>query len=279
MTYGVDDAGGIRSTFPTFIPNWLANRVGKNGGFRFLWVLAFYCDLFIQSMLEGYRAPLPGIGTDTALDTIGQSRGLSRGVGESDAAYTARLINWRVTARQQGRQLGIVEQFQLHVPGSPKVSVINRVGAWTTVDSAGHITTGLTVLWNWDGTDCPYRANYWSDEWVIVYPSPWAFSTRKFGDGGYTFGDSPLGVGQLVTREYFGDGQAVLLQMKAAHSNIRAVIFTTDASLFDFSNAGTLPNGNWGKWGVDLAGTYVASARNLTTCRYWEPTIADGPNP
>ncbi len=230
-------------------------------------------------MLEGYRAPLPGVGTSTALDAIGQSRGVPRGDGESDAHYIPRLVAWRETARQQGRQVGVATQLHEYFPNSPRVSVITRAGVWTTVDASGNVTTGVTALWDWDSVDCPFRAGYWSDEWVIVYPSPWAFATDVFGSVPFTFGGSLLGMGQLVTRGGYGDGLSILATMKAAHSNIRAVIFTTDGTLFDFSNSGTLPNGNWGKWGEDVATWYIPSDRNLLTCRYWEPTIADGPNP
>ncbi len=269
------DAGGIRASFPSWIPNWLANRVAYNAGFRFLWVIALTCDFFIQAMLEGFRASLPGIGTSTALGAIGIGRGIIRGPEETDASYAARLVAWRDTAREQGRQLGIATQLHGYIPGSPKVSVINRAGTYTIVELDGSIVTGTTTLWDWDSVSNPDRASDWSDEWVVVYPDPWPYSTALAT--GNTLGQDNLGVGHDDTIAEYGDMHSILDTFKAAHSNIRAVIFTSDPTLFDFDNAGTLPDGNWGRWSqpISFSGAlyYFPSDRNEFNCKFWTPSL------
>jgi hypothetical protein len=264
------DSGGLRSILPKIIPNWLANRIGKNAGFRFLWVMACTIDFFIQAMLEGFRAPLPGVGTSTALATIGQSRGLLQGISETADAFIVRLQNWIAIAKTQGSQMGIVTQMHAYLGLSAgTISVINRAGVWTVINIVGTVTRGSYPLWDWDSISTPYRSGYWSDEWVITAGQPWNFRGAHYGDG-LTFGRDTLGVTHLVDRLAYSGALSVLNQFKAAHSNVRSIIFGGDF---------TSPDGVWGKWGqvINFMGnTYYEPSDRFLYLAYWEPTIPDG---
>jgi hypothetical protein len=198
-------------------------------------------------------------------------------VSETDDGFIARLIDWINIAKTQGKQAGIVTQFRAYLPGMPKVSVINRAGVWTTIDSSGVITTGKTALWDWDSISTPYRSGYWSDEWIIVATNPWARRGAHYGDG-LTFGRDVYGVAQLVDRDAYNASLGLIEQFKAAHSNVRSVIF--GASSLDFNNPITLPDGKWGKWGllttIFTLTFYDVSDRNTLSDVFWDPSIPDG---
>jgi len=268
-------ARGIRGGLSSIVPNWLSNRLGLNTGFKVLWVIALFCDIFVQLALEGLRAAWPGKGDASALSLIGLSRGLVRGWGtsETDAHFAARLRNWIVLWREAGTQLGIARQLQEFLSNHPRIRVVNRHGQWTTLNTDGSIVLN-TFAWDWDSVSNPERTNYWSDEWVIVYPSTWSFADN-WGVLGDTWGDGDpflgvLGLGHDDSMGEYSTAIQVMRNWKAAHSNIRAVIWTTNPNRFDPDTGLQMPDGRWGQWGVDSGGTMIPSNRDTTECRYWE---------
>jgi hypothetical protein len=133
-----------------------------------------------------------------------------------------------------------------------------------TVETDGTITQD-EITWDWDSVSNPERSGFWSEMWVIIYPTPFAIA-GNWGIG--TWGDAPLGFGHDVDRQSVDAVKGILAQWKSAHSMVRAVIWTSNATLFNPADPPSLPNGNWGMWSD---GTGQPSDRRLTDCRYWEP--------
>lgn len=266
----------LRDTLTKYLPPWLTDRggafFGLTVGYRFLWVIAAMFDVLADVAIAALQAPWPGKGTPTALSAIGSSRGMLRGQGESDASYAARLPTWYDRARQWGSMLSYARAIHEYCGNRPRVRVYNRAGACLEVaQTTGAITryAAGSTSWNWDSVSNPERAGRWWNTWVCVYPDPWARppvlgSGRILGDG------SGHGIGHLVTRQEVDAVKAEVEQYKSAHTHVVAIIWTTDATLFDPTNPATQPAGDWGYWSTRGSGARVASGRGNSTCRIWE---------
>lgn len=262
----------FRDAFRKFIPPWLADRstlgVGKSAGFRFLWSMIAPLDAAAEVLVQGLQAAWPGKGTPTALPLIGRTRGMIRGESETDAAYAARLLLWLDRWRAAGSAEAIAQAIHDFCANHPKVRIVTRSGYWVTLNADGTITR-TTAAWNWDGVSHPERFGFWSEIWVIVYPTQWEHRAGVWGDG--VWGSTGLGWGHNAPRTSYEAIKGLAMQWKSAHTRVRAIVWTSDASLFNPADPGSLPNGSWGAWGTTSSGARVPSSRNLTTCRFWEP--------
>lgn len=265
----------FRDALRTFIVGWLSDRPGEEKGptvgFRYVWSMVSVADNGAQTMLEALRAPWPGRGTPTALPRIGRSRGMIRGQNESDEDYSARLITWLDRARQYGTMLGVGRSIHEYLANHPRVRVYNRAGVCVEIaETTGAVTNfkAGTTAWDWDSVSNPERAGYWWDLWICVYPTPWATS-GTWGDG-RTWGGRDSGLGHRVLRVERDALLAEIAQYKSEHSHVRAVIWTSDETLFDPIDPSTQPDGTWGQWSMPGTDPRVPSGRNVTTCRYWE---------
>ena len=258
----------IRDQLRGWVPWWLSDRQyssGKTVGYRFLWAMVSALDAYMEYVLQALQAAWPGKGTPTALAMIGRSRGIARGQADTDASYSAKLRMWLDKWAGAGTQRQLAIELHEYLGDFPRVRIVNRAGHMVTVATNGTVTTA-DIAWNWDSISNPERAGYWSELWIVVYPTQWA-TAGTWGDGASPWGTSGLGFGHDVTRVEWDAVLAIVAQWKSAHTKVRSIIWTSDATLFDPANAGTLPDGEWGQ--ASEAG--LASHLNLTTCRYWEP--------
>jgi hypothetical protein len=258
----------FRDVFKLITPWWLSDRPeqGKTVGYRYLWSMIAPLDALMEGLLQGIQAAYPGLGTPTALPFIGRARGILRGQADTDDDYAAKLRAWLDRWESAGSARGLAREIHEYLANHPRIRIVNRAGHWLTLEQDGTITE-TDAAWNWDGTSNPERAGYWSELWVIVYPTQWA-KAAKWGTGEKWGGG--LGFGHDVTRKGVDALTGLFAEWKSAHSKIRAVIWTSDATLFDPSNPTSLPNGTWGQWGGKGNGPRTGSGRNISTCRYWE---------
>jgi hypothetical protein len=264
------DSGSVRlrDYLAKLLPWWLSDRrlsSGKWTGYRFLWAIAAYLDVAIESALQALKAPWPGLGTPTALPLIGRSRGILRGQADTDAGFAAKLVRWLDKWRRAGSQFQLATELHEYLGNSPRVRVINRAGRWVTVNADGSTIT-QDATWNWDSVSNPERAGYWSELFIVIYPTQWA-NQGNFGAAG-TLGTA-FGVGHLANRQEWDAVHAIIAQWKSAHTKVRAIIWTSDAALFDPTAPLTCPDGTWGEWSSQTSAR-VPSARAISTCRYWE---------
>lgn len=256
----------LRDAFKSVSPWWLSDRptAGKTVGYRFLWSMISVLDVLAEGLLQGMRAAWPGAGTPTALPYIGRSRGIARGQSDTDDEYAAKLRAWLVRWEDAGSMEGLARELHEYLGNHPRVRIVNRAGRWVTMENGVLGTTDAE--WNWDGVSHPERAGFWSELWIIIYPTQWAvrgsMATLTPQDG--------YGLGHLVSREEVDAVKGIVSDWKSAHSRVRAVIWTSDATLFDPDDSDSLPDGTWGAWGGVGSGSRTASGRNTTTCRYWE---------
>lgn len=257
----------LRDALHLITPWWLSDRVeaGKTVGYRYLWSAVSVLDALLEGQLQGLQAPWPGKGTPTALPYIGRSRGILRGQSDTDEEYAAKLRGWLDRWLAAGSQLAIAREIHDYLEDHPRVRVINRSGHWVTLNADGTTETA-DAAWDWDSVSNPERANYWSELWVVVYTTNIP-PAGTWGDG-RKWGARDSGLGHVITRIDRDALRNLISTWKSAHSLVRAVIWTSDDTLFDPTDAGTCPDGTWGQWSKGGSGSRVAS-RN-TTCRYWE---------
>ena len=261
----------FRDAFRSYVPRFLADRAGKNVGFRFLWVMIASLDVAAQALVEGIQAAQPGIGTPSALARIGRTRGIQRGIIDTDETYSERLRKAIDTWREAGSAYELARQIRAYLGTSPRVRVITRSGIWVTIDTDGTETVQQAV-WDWDSLSHPERAGFWSEMWVVVYGAH--YTVQPTWGSGRKWGDRREGLGHQFPSEQSRDLRTILRTWKSAHSYIRAVIWTNDNTQFNPIDTFSCPNGQWGSWGIpsidgDPTSTRVRSPR-FTNCRYWE---------
>jgi len=236
--------------------------------FKVLWSIAAAFDAATEHVFQGLQASWPGLGTPTALPFVGRARGMIRGESETDSEYAARLLTWIEKARALGSAERIATAIHEFCANHPRVRIVTRSGRWVTLETNGTITR-TTAAWDWDSVSNPERAGFWSEIWIIVYPTQWSPQPVLGLPTSPALGTVQQGLGHQAPPSSVDAIRGLVQQCKSAHTKVRALIWTSDAALFDPAVPVSLPNGNWGSWGVGSP-SRIPSDRNTTTCRYWE---------
>lgn len=262
------------------VPKWLANRAGRNAGYRFLYTMARTLDIFWEWAFQGTQAWWPGVGTPTALPYIGRSRGILRGEADTDADFDAKLIAWLDTWDEWASNPRLAKEISGYLANKPLVRVVNRAGFWITLNTDGTVTstspTEAAWAWDWDSVSNPRRTDgptrWWSDLWIIVYPTEWPIAPTVAARA--TSVHDGQGLGHTVPRTTADQVLALVQLAKASHTFIQAIVWSYDATLFDPAsvNAGN-PDGTWGYPGKFSGGSYVPARTGAADgrVRYWEP--------
>jgi len=263
---------GFRHAFATYTPKWLSNRAGKNVGYRVLYAMIFPLDVAVQAVVDGIRASWPGLGTPTALAMIGFNRGILRGEAESDAAYGERLIPW-LDGWAENDSLAdeqMARQIQAYLGNTPMVRVVSRNGMTLTVDQSGNASFAQ-MAWDWDSKSNPERANQWSDQWIIIYPTEWAIAPTVAARATSPH-DQGYGLGHLVQRPAVDAIRSIVHDRKGAHACVRNIIWSYDPTLFvPGSPVAGNPDGTWGCSSILVGGPAGQRVPNRNpNCRYWD---------
>ena len=261
----------FRNELRKFVPWWLADRrlsSGKSVGFRYLWAIVATLDVFVQFMLEALRAPWPGLGPTAALPYIGRTRGILRGPAATTVEYVSRLSRWLAKWARAGSAEQLLEELHEYLPTNPKVRLFTRSGICITRNTDGTTVRQTGVAWDWDSVSDPQRAGNWWDVWIVVY-SPYA---KRAGTlGGIT--DDGNVLGQAMPSSVADEVKQLLSTWKSAHTYVRAVIWSTDATKFDPATPASMPDGTWGRWGTTGNGSRFKGARCQSSLRFWEPRL------
>jgi hypothetical protein len=246
----------------TLVESWLEKApvwMSRPNIKRFVSSMILLADLGIQALNESLFARFPGLGTPTALPLIGKDRGIPKGMSDTSATWAAKLIKWIDRWRTAGSQRAVAQAIQDYCTDAPRVRVVNRNGCMTTLEHDGSFSFEI-VTWDWDSLSHPRRNDpdepYWSELFIVVYTPPWDVSPP--------WGTSSVpdqGLGQLCPRVDVDAIKALLEQWKSAHTYVRAVLWSYDATLFDPSMPATMPDGTWGSW------SYTPPDENPSHCQ------------
>lgn len=262
----------FRDAFRRFIPSWLSERTSNDRtvAYRVLWSLISPLDAIADALIDGMQAPFPGLGTPTALPLISESRGLIRGVGESEASWSARLVTFRDMWKRSGSAEAIVRRLWEYLPGHPMIRFVNRGGYWVTIDGSGTITTadqGGASRWDWDSVSNPSNTGWW-DAWLIIYqpsytpdPGLWGAPGDVYGETGYALGFTDAPNDQLRSI------RNLIATWKRESTNLRCVVMAQNAADFDpLNGASRMPDGTWAQYSKIVLG--VAVEARPTDLRY-----------
>lgn len=251
------------------LPKWLTERPTFKNAFRMLFTMVSRLDAGTEILVQLTNARYPGVGTPTALPLIGQSRGLIRGLADTNASFALYLRQWLQLWKHAGQQAALAKAVA-HYLGNVKVKSVNRGGTMVTVDTDGTVTTEYGVAWDWDSKSNPEKAGHWSELWLIVYTPPWP-RDGQWGVG-EKWGANTLGFGHDVPRVDVDAVRGLLADWKRNSSRVNCIIFTYDATLFDPTTPSTMPDGYFGKWSKDDPANPGRRIRSrFVDCRYWEP--------
>ena len=277
-------ARGFRSSLLSYVPRWLANRPGLNTGYRVLYTIARQLDQALEVTVQGIRCWFPGypvappghevVDATTALPYAGRSRGIIQGQSESAASFAKRLIGWLQDWQNAGSSEVLAKQIQAYLGNNPTIRIVDRSGFWVTIDPSGNVTT-TTAAWNWDGTSNPERVGWWSDVWIIIYPTEWPITGTSLAALVGAWGTyNGIGTGHQVDRGSVSAILSMVAQWKGAHSYVQAIIWSYDATLFvPGAPAAGDPDGTWGYWAKEVAGALVPARTGAADgrVRYWIP--------
>jgi hypothetical protein len=274
------------------VANWRSNRPGKNNGFKFEWSMVLPLSVFMEQLLQGINAWMPGSpnATKTALPLVGQTRGLIRGEAEATDKYEARLRNWigpyPFTAdiwSNMGKSAQLAQAIQTYLGNNPVVRVIERIfggttARWVTANTDGTISD-VVATWDWDSlggwTDATRTytgattVGFWSDFWIVVYPCEWPITGATLASLVPLWGGLSLdGTGHAVTPQANDAIRALLAQYKGDHCWCRAIIWSYDVAKFTPSTPTV--DGHYGNWGKPDGSGSTTVARDASA-RYWIP--------
>ncbi|MDP9034202.1 MAG: hypothetical protein M3O50_05305 [Myxococcota bacterium] len=271
----------LRNAINSVIPNWLANRPRLNTGFKVLYAIALVGDTLIENGWQGLLATFPGVGTDTALPLIAQTRGLLQGPHEPNASFVTRLLAWLDTWANAASDEVLVQQLQAFMTPAtgplPTVRLVNRRGNWVIVNPDKTITLA-SGAWNWDGTSgfddgavhpASVVPGYWSDLWLVVYPDPFARYT-SLTDPAWLAAwgrHASVGLGHQVPRVYVDGIHNLVSTWKGAHTWLRAIVWSSDPA--KFIPTSPTADGTYGNLSNSIAG--VQTPARDPSARYWTP--------
>lgn len=260
----------LRDKVARYLPSWLSESDpdSPSYGHRFVFIIGRFVDTSLSAAMQASLAAV-GRGTPSALKYLGRARGITRGRLDTDATYGAKLSTWIDRWKEAGQQRRLAIEIAEYL-GDSRVRVVNRAGHWVTVEANGTITE-TDAEWDWDSVSHPDRndpeAPWWSDLWVIVYPT-WEQRAGTLGD---LVGADGYGIGHMAPAQQIDAVKGIIQSFKACHSCVRAVLWTSNEERYDPDEPSSCPDGTWGAWGIYDGDSYVLGGRDLTETRYWEP--------
>lgn len=253
---------------------------------KFNYGMGLAIDALIEKLDQAMLAHMPTKCDPSALAYIGNDRNIGRGFSETDTSYGIRLQHsfedWQRagSARSVLRQvLGMVLSYQplaRTVADANTFDFTNIRSPWDTYLDGADTTqppshqqgpTGGSN-WNWDGVIQSWR---W---WLIMYPiTPQNFCNPAptYGTAGRVWGDTTMSWGFDKPASLFNGIRSAVKQWEKGGSWCRWMIFSFDNTLFIPGSSSNAPDGTWGTWSKNSAGTQVAT--RSANARYADGTL------
>lgn len=256
-----------RTTHRWYGPRWLVDDGGESTLVGY--ALSLLLDAATERTHYGLLARFPeyaaALGMTDAVDLTGRDRRTLRGIGETDAAYAARLTAWLEDARKRGSPWMLMQKLSEYIGGGSSFRTVDARGNWFSRSAAGVETYLLNQMnWNWDST---VAASNWSRFWVIIYPGT-RWTTAGTWGSGEIWGNQDETWGTSATPTQVQQVRQIVAEWKPAGTRCVNIIIAFDAA--SFSPSAPEPDGTWGKPYKVVGGVNVPS--RLTTARYWDGT-------
>lgn len=256
----------FRATRKQLAPRWLTEGDGELLGYA----LDILKDAFAERMRQALLIRFPEQGPDgtpapaDALAAMGRDRRVVRGLNETDASYVRRLKSWLDDRKTAGNAFALMARLAEYTGAGTSFRTVDNSGNWYRREADGSQSVLIRQAnWNWDGDTAK-----WARFWVIVYGFRAAAGT--FGGGASIGGSASATIGSTTTRDEVATIRAIIKDWKPAGTRCRNIILALDDASFDPS--APEPDGSWGTWSENDAGTQVAT--RLRSARYFDGTGA-----
>ncbi len=217
---------------------------------------------FVRRLYLGMLARFPEAAPDDALALIGKDRRVIRGIDETNASYTVRLLAWLTDRRTAGSPWALMKKLQEYIGGGSSFRTVDARGNWFSRSAAGVETYTLNTLnWNWDSS---VPSTEWSRFWVIIYPGTRFTTTGQLWDDGSVWDDTTKLWDLTGTADQHQTIRFLVADWKPAGTKCDTIIYATDPA--SFNPASPEPDGKWGKWFKVVGGVIVPS--RLSTAYY-----------
>ena len=287
---------GFRDRVKALSPSWLQDGTNE----RELYVYGLGTDAASEKLFQGVRARFPTQAPTSAQDEIGRDRLILRGLSESNLSYGVRLQGAFDAWRYAGSWRGALAQFlgfllaktpavravssrYDHSGGYPATRLDTSWDAYPVGRSplAEPVHTYVTAAggnWDWDSLSQVLGSWSWWGSFVVLEsaaPNDWAHETTwLIGDSTLTIGTLPGCIGLDVSPNVMASAQGIAAQWKGAHTWIRWIIVSFDATLFDPAlpaGGGINPDGLFGHWSKIVGGAYVPA--RFVNARYCDGVV------
>ncbi len=235
-------------------------------------------DKMMGVIFDGIAGAYPGLGTPSAAQAIGQSRGLLQGPSEPNAKFFARCLLWLWTWANAGSDWVLALQIQSYLCGSgnlgagvyPIVKVVARNGVTTTVDASQSVTFSTTA-WNWDQVGgwvfdifhTPTTVQgWWSDLWIVVQDPFTHYSSFSDPNWLAAWGSQAATIDSIVPQSVVQEIYGLVRTFRGGHTYVRNIVFTPSPASF-------VPDGKYGNASVNVSG--VQTTHRVATNAYWDP--------
>lgn len=247
-----------------FTPSWLQTGEGGLLGEALDWMK----DAFIERMFASLLVRFPDAAPEDALAAMGRDRRVFGSINPDDD-YRARLKTWLDDRKFTGSAFELIRAISTYTGPIPRIRTVDARGNWYTREfvSLTDYTDTYQIdegNWDWDGIT-GRRSRFW----VIIYPGTlWEEEVGSLEVDSdeeldpYT--ESTLGT--TATAEHVAMVRAIVADQKPDGTRCMGIIIALDDASFD--PTAPEPDGTWGGFSVNDAGTQVAG--RLDTARYWE---------
>ena len=237
---------------------------------RFMQAFAVNYDNAITALQQGLALAHPLRCDPSAFPVLSLDRTIRLYPSEPEASKRIRLATWLQIHRRRATHLGELLHSQPYfLPEHPVMRIVHQDGfgasaTWWSIAADGSLSEYKAEPSNWDYDGQPMK---YSRFWVILYVPASIFSLAHYDDG--TLYDGGAVYDGMIT-QIARDISAMILESKAAHSQLQAYILATDPASFDpTATAVTNPDGSTtlpiGNWGSSMSGPPVSVYTRLRT--------------
>jgi hypothetical protein len=273
----------FRWSFKELLPSWLRDAQGEAIWYSIGSIIDGALDRAYRSLL----VRMPTFAPPDAYPYFEQDRKIRRGISETAAGYSMRLIGWLDAARVRGNAFALLRQVRAYMGGNGiRVRTVDVSGNWYTIDRDGTESYLLAQdNWTWDGVPSPPN---WGRFFIIIYPrltngsfEPWGLPPPL--DGELSF-DGSWAWGSDANPEDVETLRKIIEDEKPAGTRAEWIIYYffdddgVDPDAFD--PAAPDPDGTWHQWGAgepyDLNRTieaaYIKAGQTVTPFGKMEPS-------
>jgi hypothetical protein len=242
------------------------------------WSLDVVKDAYAERTRQGLLVRFPQQdasgtpGPHDAQSAMGRDRRVVRGINESAAAYSVRMLAWIDDRKRAGNAFALLQKLSEYLGAGCVLKTVDAQGNWYVRAADGTETYYLRKAnWEWDSHPLVGGIRRWSRFWVIIHPPASLWTEGATYGSGYVWGDTTQTYGSTATPAQVQTVRFIISDWMPAGTRCANVIEAFDPASFDPTGAvddAGMPNFLWEHWSKNVGGVQVPA--RLSTARYWD---------